>query len=527
MSRSASAVLGVLALAASASASHSFRRTSSHARIASARRSDTVSGIAYYGYQNNTMNACGTVSADSDMIIGIGPDYYGDIDTVSSKCFQHITVALADDPSKNIDVTLTDACENCGDQGNVYLSIAAFNALSGNSLDDGFLKVDWAFGSDSSANSGSSPSGTGSDDNDDEDCEDEQDGTATTAATSSKAAAAPTSSKAAPQATKAATAKTSTPTKASSSPSSDGWKITDALEGETLLDYFNFDTGTSDNNGVANYVDGKATGLARTEGSQVVLAVDTTQKVSTRKSVRLVSKKTFNAKDNSLFIFDIAHMPAVCGAWPALWFTGANWPEDGEIDVVEGVSLYEQNIYSVHTGSGCSIAQSAMASMNLVTPVKATASSCDANSDPAACGFTDNSKSTFGSSFNTAGGGVFALVFNTDEIKTYFFQADKVPADIQNKSPNPSSWGAPRMDVPSSTCNPSTNFNDLMMIIDTNLGGTFPEGVWDVDGAGGQGNSCKKTTSVSTAAEYVQDNGSLFGDDAQWKFNSIQIYTQQ
>lgn len=548
MSRSASAVLGVLALAASASASHSLRRTSSHARVAAARRSDAVSGVAYYGYQNNTMNACGTISADSDMIIGIGPDFYGDIDTVSSKCFQHITVALASDPTTNVDVTLTDACDECGGDGNIYLSIAAFKALSGGSLEAGVLHVDWAFSSDTFANSGSTPSSTGSDDGDDEDCEDdqdgtdEQDGTATTAATSkaaaapatskgtaatatSKAAAAP--SKAAPQpAAKTSTAKTSTPTKTSSSPSSDGWKITHALEGSAFLDFFNYDSGTGDNNGVANYVNGISTNLARTDGDQVVLAVDTTQNVETRKSLRLVSKTTYNAEDNNLFIFDIARMPAVCGTWPAVWFTGANWPYDGEIDVVEGVSLYEQNIYSVHTGDGCSIPKSAMSSMNLVTPVEATVTNCNANADPAACGFTDESKSTFGPSFNSAGGGVFALVFDTDVIQTYFFQANEVPADITSQSPTPSKWGAPRMSISSSTCDTSTNFKDLMMVVDTNLAGTFTEGVWGVAGAGGQVESCQKTTGVDTAAEYVQGHGSAFGDDAQWKINGFYIYSK-
>jgi len=320
MSRSASAVLGVLALAASASASHSLRRTSSHARVAAARRSDdAVSGVAYYGYQNNTTNACGTVSSDADMIIGIGPNYYGDINSVSSRCFEHITVALADDSGRSVDVTLTDACQDCGAKENVYLSPAAFKALSGGSLDVGVLHVIWDFDTNSIANSGSTPSSTGStpsstgsDDEDDEDCEDgtdEQDGTATTAATSFKAAAAPTTSKgtaatatsskaaAAPTTSKGTattakttTAKASTPTKTNSVPSPDGWKIAHALEGSTFLDFFNYDTGTGDNGGVANYVNGDTAGLASVQGKQVILSVDTTQNVQTRNSLRLVSK---------------------------------------------------------------------------------------------------------------------------------------------------------------------------------------------------------------------------------------------
>jgi hypothetical protein len=85
-------VFGVLALAASATASHSsFKRMSNHARVAASEwKRSAVSGVAYYGFQNNTMNACGTYSKDSDMIIGVGPDYYGDMGAVSDKCFQHV-----------------------------------------------------------------------------------------------------------------------------------------------------------------------------------------------------------------------------------------------------------------------------------------------------------------------------------------------------------------------------------------------------------------------------------------------------
>ncbi|KAJ7484743.1 hypothetical protein FB451DRAFT_1364151 [Mycena latifolia] len=151
---------GVLALAASATASHnSFKRMSEHARVASAPawKRTAVTGVAYYGFQNSTMNACGTYSADTDMIIGVGPDYYGDMSTVSSKCFQHITVALASDSSKSIDVTLTDACKDCGAAGNVYLSTAAFEALNDGSLDAGVLDVTWSFGSSSSSSGAQNP----------------------------------------------------------------------------------------------------------------------------------------------------------------------------------------------------------------------------------------------------------------------------------------------------------------------------------------------------------------------------------
>ncbi|KAJ7033161.1 glycoside hydrolase family 16 protein [Mycena alexandri] len=584
-------VFGVLVLAASASASldaAGLRRH--HARVAGApgwKRSD-VSGVAYYGYQNNTQNACGTYSSDDDMIIGIGPDYYGNMDIASPQCFQHITVSLKSDPTKSVDVTLTDACENCGDPSNIYVSPAAFKALNGGSLDAGVLDVTWSFGSSASSTSESSSSSdqdtaspstsassstsesssssdqdtsssstpSSSSDEDDEDCDQEDSSnteeatapaaTATAAATTDKAAtstvkqatttdakAATTTAKAATT-TKAATSTTKTSAKsttsaASTKSSSAGWKLTNSLEGDSFLDFFNYDSGTGDNGGVAQYVDGASKGLAYKSGNQVVLAVDTTESVSARNSLRMVSKTSFNAKDTNLFIFDIAHMPAVCGTWPAVWFTGANWPYQGEIDVVEGVSLYNNNIYSVHTGSGCSIPSSAVSSMAQVSIVDSVASggnNCDATVNPAGCGFSDHAASSFGPGFNAAGGGVFALQFDTTGIKTWFFQAGSVPSDISSKNPDPSSWGSPRMSVPTSSCSPTTYFQDLMMIVDTNLGGSFTEGVWATDGAGGQATSCKSSTGAATAADYILKHGSEFGEAAQFKINGFYIYNQ-
>ncbi len=91
------------------------------------------------------MTACGVYSKDTDYIVGLSTDYV----TWESKdnCFKtvrrhsesvlwylmmilQVTVSLRDDPSKSIDVTVTDACKDCGDSANVYLSVAAFEALS-------------------------------------------------------------------------------------------------------------------------------------------------------------------------------------------------------------------------------------------------------------------------------------------------------------------------------------------------------------------------------------------------------------
>lgn len=94
------------------------------------------------------------------------------------------------------------------------------------------------------------------------------------------------------------------------------------------------------NGGSAYYVSqqmGKDQGLVYVDGNDaVVLGVCAQQYQENRESVKLVSKGVYN---QGLFIFDVASIPAVCGAWPALWMTGSNWPQDGEIDIIEGVSF--------------------------------------------------------------------------------------------------------------------------------------------------------------------------------------------
>lgn len=72
-----------------------------------------------------------------------------------------------------------------------------------------------------------------------------------------------------------------------------------------------------------------------------------------RESIRLEGKRHFN---RGLFIIDLRHMPAGCGVWPAFWLTDeANWPVNGEIDIVEGVNYQSTAKTALHATTGCSM----------------------------------------------------------------------------------------------------------------------------------------------------------------------------
>lgn len=76
-------------------------------------------------------------------------------------------------------------------------------------------------------------------------------------------------------------------------------------------------------------------------------------KAGPRDSIRLEGKRRFN---RGLFIIDLRHMPAGCGVWPAFWLTDeANWPVNGEIDIVEGVNFQSVAKTALHSTRGCSM----------------------------------------------------------------------------------------------------------------------------------------------------------------------------
>jgi hypothetical protein len=57
-----------------------------------------------------------------------------------------------------------------------------------------------------------------------------------------------------------------------------------------------------------------------------------------RDSVRI---STQNAYGESIFVLDLAHMPAGCATWPAFWAKSQKgpWPNGGEVDIIEGTLL--------------------------------------------------------------------------------------------------------------------------------------------------------------------------------------------
>ncbi|KIM34118.1 glycoside hydrolase family 16 protein [Serendipita vermifera MAFF 305830] len=236
-----------------------------------------------------------------------------------------------------------------------------------------------------------------------------------------------------------------------------------------------------------------------------------------RKSVRITSKKSYN---KGLFVFDILRAPHGCAVWPAAWLVGPNWPNGGEIDVIEGVHDNTVNQVTLHTSSGCmldttkslvggSILAAGVDPSNVFTGTPLQAD-CDANiNSNAGCGVLDFDPLSYGSGLNNAGGAVYTTLWDDSGVRIWFFSRDTVPADIIGKTPDPSTWGSPIAFWASSSC-PSSFFRDLSMVFDIVLGGDWAGATFSEAGCPG------------TVADYVTSPTNFA--NANWAVNSVRVY---
>jgi hypothetical protein len=251
------------------------------------------------------------------------------------------------------------------------------------------------------------------------------------------------------------------------------------------------------------------------------MAIETTAIVaSTRQAVRITTNSQY---DGGLWIMDSVHMPTGCATWPAFWTNGPNWPTTGEIDIVEGVNTYTNDQSTIHTGVGCTLPTSSSSALDITGTVVGGTDCSAADSDNEGCGVRSANTNSFGAAFNSAGGGVYAMKWDTTGISVYFFPRSSVPADITAGNPMPANWGTPVANWPASNCDPSTYFQSHSAIFDTTLCGDWAGGVWNGTGVPGQDVSCAVSTGYDTCEAYVQANGAAFAQ-AYWEVVSVNIY---
>ncbi|KAG9312761.1 glycoside hydrolase family 16 protein [Chiua virens] len=297
------------------------------------------------------------------------------------------------------------------------------------------------------------------------------------------------------------------------------YTICDRIVGEGFYDAFNFEAIPDPTDGRVNYVNettAKSLNLTYAAFDTFIMRADDTTVLSPtgpgRNSVRI---RTNNQYTTHVAVFDMPHMPQGCGTWPAVWETNeANWPNGGEVDIVEGVNDVEPNQSTLHTGANCSIPASGITQLGTTVTTNCYA---DVNGN-SGCGvqytYDDNS---FGPDYNNAGGGWYAMERTNSYISIWFWQRGDISAPIDAITGAPiidtNLWGTPAAYFPNTDCDLATHFDANNIIINLTFCGDWA------------GNSAVYAASgcPSTCIDYVNNNPIAF-TDAYFEFSSINIY---
>ena len=180
--------------------------------------------------------------------------------------------------------------------------------------------------------------------------------------------------------------------------------------------------------------------------------------------------------------------------------TGPNWPNSGEIDIVEGVNSQSENQMTMHTSQGCTLVNK----------------DCQGNEG---CAATGGGSGSYGTGLNSAGGGIFATEWTSDSINIWFFSHGSAPSDISGPNPNPSGWGDPRSSfVGGSGCDIDSHFMNNNIVFDTTFCGDWAGNVFSQDP------TCS-ALGASSCQDYVQNNPEAF-KESYWAINSLKVYEQ-
>ena len=157
------------------------------------------------------------------------------------------------------------------------------------------------------------------------------------------------------------------------------------------------------------------------------------------------------------------------------YHSASNWPNHGEIDVLESLNTAAHNTMSLHTSAGCSMA------VKRLMGGSGGSSDCDAAAGAnQGCDVTAAGDATAGAGFNGAGGGLLALEWRAEGIRVWQWGrgAGAAPADVTTAGsvPDPSSWGQPMADFPSTECDISSHFRNASITANIDLCGAAMEG---------------------------------------------------
>ena len=254
-------------------------------------------------------------------------------------------------------------------------------------------------------------------------------------------------------------------------------------------------------------------------------------------AMRIESVSTYS--NATVFVIDVPQIPSNCAVWPAFWLVGSdnswtsqesmgytsNWPNYGEIDILEQVNGENVNNVTLHTKKGCTISG---------TP-KAVNDDCNKDDGKTGCSIMMND----GTGGKVADGVYVCEWVPGQQIKTWFFPRASVPDSLKGDSTSidTSSFGTPSTvhDL-SNGCSDLSYFQNMHMIINTTFCGQWaskrdPTGLcagnlWQIDATdvyktyGNCNNWLNKNILEPTGDDKFLDE-SYF-----WKINSVKVFTK-
>eukprot|EP00915_Cephaloidophora_sp_WS-2016_P005296 GHVH01007009.1.p1 GENE.GHVH01007009.1~~GHVH01007009.1.p1 ORF type:complete len:610 (-),score=64.80 GHVH01007009.1:62-1891(-) len=302
------------------------------------------------------------------------------------------------------------------------------------------------------------------------------------------------------------------------------------FRGQDFLDQsqFTWETFNDPTRGYVDYIsltEARQRGMVEVTGNnRTILRSDSTMVGSGRgrKSIRLSSRRTW---EEGLIIWRIYHMPAGCGNWPALWTVGPNWPNNGEIDVVEGANQQITNNVALHTGPSCSMFGSTLPfEGDWIRYYKDNTEvrDCYARATPEnyGCAIDSSTPNSFGPDLNAINGGWFVLEMNDEHIKVWFFNADNAPADIAIGAPSPDTWPVPQAAFAmGNECIFKNNFRQQVLVINNTFCGGYAGWSFSNDNCPDLGGR----TQLEKCENFVRTQPSAF-KEAFWDIDYIRVY---
>jgi len=343
--------------------------------------------------------------------------------------------------------------------------------------------------------------------------------------------------------------------------------LTDKQEGKNFFSNYAFYSGADSegSNGYINYLD-KEKAFAESIANVTFEPIDggvksepfiymstTPTAEGPRNSVRLEGLKRYN---RGLFIIDVRHMPAGCGTWPAFWMSDeANWPVNGEIDIIEGVNTQTKVKTALHTTRVCQMddvplgvktgvwdtAQGVPMQNGTLDMTLREANDCFVYNPHQwlnqGCVAMTSNEGTIGAPLNKKGGGVFVLEWDpvNHYMKSWVFTPHgEVPQNLKNTlitannahaskrvAPDPSTWPLPYAYFPiglGTNC-PSSHFRNMRIIFNMALCGSVAGNRFFMDCP----DLYKKYGSCNN---YIDANAPEM-DDIFWKIRGVYVYERE